>query len=612
MKPDRLVEKAFVLGSTTAVVIVFTLAGLVDQYWLPDPLHPARQLVHWIQGGAVVFLLERCLDLFLFQKWRTQAEENRRAALRQALTEDALQKCEQVVQQERQRAAELLGTNVDQFRALLEQSADGLAVLAADGAFRSLGPSLPRLLGYATHELLGRNLFDLVHSEDYGTVQDLLAHCMNKPAVDIPALFRFQHKDGSWRYLDCIGNNRLQDPAVAAVVVHYRVSVERYPAQAGLSDRDWQLQILRERAPLLVVSLNRNGRIESVNRQVLKVTDYDPEDLLGAEALVLFRPPRSEGGGPPPSPEVFLQELQTAGEKILYTKEGKERIVVWTHMSRRDQEGAFLDCLSIGEDITDRRNLEDQLRQAQKMEVIARLASGVAHDLNNLLTVIQGHADFLKQALPPSDPLAQNLELIQRAVDRTATLTQQLLSLSRKQESASQVIDLNAIVRDMEKMLQPLMGKGIEVLTILAPELGAVRADPAQIEQIILNLAVNARDAMPGGGQLIIQTANAELDKAYARQHPDVQPGPYALLAVSDTGSGMTEEVQSHIFEPLFSTKKPGKGSGLGLSTVLGIVKQSSGHIKVFSIPGQGSTFRIYLPRLPKAVESAAPGYTAS
>jgi signal transduction histidine kinase len=248
-----------------------------------------------------------------------------------------------------------------------------------------------------------------------------------------------------------------------------------------------------------------------------------------------------------------------------------------------------------------RHSLEEQLRQAQRMEPIAQLAGGVGHDLNNLLAVVQGHTDMLLQQLPEENPSRQNAEMIQKALGRSTTLVRQMLNLSRRQEPTLRVLDLNAMVSDMEKMLSPIIGRHIHVVTHLDAALGQIKADAGQVDQIILNLAVNARDAMPNGGQLIIETANVELDKSYARMHADVPPGPYVMLVVSDTGVGMTEEVQSHIFEPLFSTKGPGKGTGLGLSTVLGIVKQSRGHIKVFSIPGKGSTFRIYFPRLAEA-----------
>jgi two-component system cell cycle sensor histidine kinase/response regulator CckA len=252
----------------------------------------------------------------------------------------------------------------------------------------------------------------------------------------------------------------------------------------------------------------------------------------------------------------------------------------------------------IAEDVSERRVLEEQFRQAQKMEAVGRLAGGVAHDFNNLLMVISGYTEVLLNQLGPGDPRRKKAEAIQRATDRASTLTRQLLAFGRKQMLELKVIDLNAVVSDITKLLRPLIGEDIELLLRPASDLGKTKADPGQIEQVIMNLAVNARDAMPDGGTLIIETSNADLDDAYRRAHASLQPGAYVMLAVSDTGCGMDQETQSRIFEPFFTTKDKGKGTGLGLSTVYGIVKQSGGYVFAYSEPGRGTSFKVYLPRV--------------
>jgi PAS domain S-box-containing protein len=265
----------------------------------------------------------------------------------------------------------------------------------------------------------------------------------------------------------------------------------------------------------------------------------------------------------------------------------------------------------IAEDVTERRVLEEQFRQAQKMEAVGRLAGGVAHDFNNLLMVVSGYTEVLLENTDRISPMYPKIEAIQQATDRATTLTRQLLAFSRKQLLELKVVDMNAIVTDMERLLRPLIGENIELITKPENNLGRTRADAGQIEQVIMNLVVNSKDAMPNGGKITIQTANVSLDDDWRREYSYIQPGPYVMLSVSDNGQGMDKETQSRIFEPFFTTKEKGKGTGLGLSTVYGIVKQSGGYVFAHSEVAKGTTFRIYLPRVEDAAEPMSPSHTA-
>lgn len=348
-----------------------------------------------------------------------------------------------------------------------------------------------------------------------------------------------------------------------------------------------------------VIVTDENGRVRFMNALAERLTGWTQADALGRDAQEVFHivEERTRQHAPSPVREALSTGFPSvlAPNTILISRSGKELPIDDSAAPIRDVNGKIMGTVLVFRDITERRRLEEHLRQAQKMEAVGRLAGGIAHDFNNIMTIITGYSELLLASdLAPS--VQESLQLIHDAGQRAASLTQQIMAFSRKQILVPTAVNLNTIVRDMEPMVRRLIGSHIEFVTVPSPDLGQVRADPTQIGQVILNLAANARDAMPKGGRLIVATANAELSEETTRQYPDVTPGRYAMLSVSDTGHGIPEDLLAHIFEPFFTTKGVGQGTGLGLATVYGIVKQSGGHIEVASQVGVGSTFRVYLP----------------
>jgi len=355
-----------------------------------------------------------------------------------------------------------------------------------------------------------------------------------------------------------------------------------------------------ESAANAIVITDRQGTILWVNAAFSKLTGYPGNEVIGQNPRIL-----QSGQHPQSFYEDMWAKLQAGqiwrGGIINRKKDGQLYSEEMTITPVKDANGDIAHFIAIKQDVTEQKELERQLYQAQKMEAVGQLAGGVAHDFNNLLGVILGYSEILEEQFAPSDPNRKKVEQVRKAAVRAALLTRQLLAFSRQQVLQPVVMDLNAIVVDADKMLSRLISEDIKLVTILQPHLGKVKADSTQIEQIIMNLAVNARDAMPQGGTLTIETSEVDLDESLARQHAGGKPGPYVRLTVSDTGIGINKEILAHIFEPFFTTKGVGKGTGLGLSTVYGIVKQSGGYIWVNSEPGQGTTFTIYLPRIEEA-----------
>ncbi len=374
-------------------------------------------------------------------------------------------------------------------------------------------------------------------------------------------------------------------------------SREHYRIISGLSS-DWAYSIRIEPEQRMVN--------EWVTEAFTRSTGYTPQELdeLGGWIEVVL--PEDRHIQQERYAKLFRGETEVS-ELRIRAKNGEVR---WIRDYGRPEwdakQNRVVRIYGAAQDITERRTLEDQLRQAQKMEAVGRLAGGVAHDFNNLLMVIRGYTELLIEQLPAESPLLRSATQIEKASDRAAALTQQLLAFSRKQVLALQTLNLNAVVASVDKMLHRVIGEDIELVIRTCDELSHVKADPGQIEQVVLNLAVNARDAMPSGGKLTIETSNVELDEGFVRLHRGALPGSYVMLAVTDTGVGMDDSTQARVFEPFFTTKEKGKGTGLGLATVYGIVKQSNGYISVESAPGQGACFRIYLPRVEAPEEATS------
>jgi two-component system cell cycle sensor histidine kinase/response regulator CckA len=396
---------------------------------------------------------------------------------------------------------------------------------------------------------------------------------------------------------DYLVKGRIEGHLLARVL---RYAIERKRAEEALRASETHYRTILENIGDGVLITDRQGRYLDVNPRACEVTGYPREELLRLNTADTYLPEERAGVLP------RLAEIARSGsasyERSLLRKDGA--VIAVDVNARALPAGNLLATLR---DVTDRKRLEEQLRQAQKMEAVGRLAGGVAHDFNNVLTAIFGYADLLTEEFPAGSPARQDLEEIRKAATRAAALTRQLLAFSRQQVLAPVVLSVNDLVDDVDKMLRRLVGEDVELRLTLVRDAGNVRADSGQLQQVIVNLVVNARDAMPTGGKLLIETADADLTEQYAELHQAVIPGRYVMLAVSDTGVGMDAQTKARIFEPFFTTKEKGKGTGLGLSTVYGIVKQSGGYVWVYSEPGHGTTFKVYLPRVDAPAEPQAP-----
>jgi PAS domain S-box-containing protein len=495
--------------------------------------------------------------------------------LRILVVEDRPADAELVLEALRRGGLAVEATIVDSEAAFTAEIGSGIDLVLADYA-------MPRFGALAALRILKDRALDIPLVIVSGTISEEIAvECMRLGAAD------YLLKDRLGRLATAVGQ-----------AIERRDSErDRRSAEAAARERDELLRAVYESSTDAILVADSARRYVDANGAAVELLGLSRDEILSRRIDDVFWPS---------APDAvrtlwpdFLATGEQSGQLTLLRPDGTAREVEY----RARANVLSGRHLSVLRDVTEQRRLEDQLQQAQKMEAIGRLAGGIAHDFNNLLTAIIGYAELLEDGLRPADPRQEEVAAIRSAADRAAALTGQLLAFGRRQLLRIQVVDLTEVVREIESLLRRILGEQLTLRTHLDPATGRVRADPSQLEQVVMNLAVNARDAMTGGGDLTIETSNVELDETYARAHLDVTPGRYVLLAVSDTGHGMDAQTRSRLFEPFFTTKAQGQGTGLGLATVYGIVKQSGGHIWVYSEPGQGTTFKIYLPYVDETAE---------
>ena len=502
--------------------------------------------------------------------------------------------------------------------AIVDYSEDAIVSATLEGTILTWNPAAERICGYASAEVVGRPfqmLFPAGYEDVIERVRQRLRAGERIAPLDTVALRR----DGTRVYVslalapirEVVGppHRSLPEAKVTGMVAVARDISERKRAEEALRDSEEQYRLLFDTNPQpMWVYDGDTLQFLAANDAAIRHYGYSREEFLSM-TLRDIRPP---------------DEMAVFDEQVRRRRSQPERkpfnlLRAWKH---RRKDGGIVEVevsvsairfedrdawLALAIDVTEKKRLEAQLMQAHKMESVGRLAGGIAHDFNNLLGVITGYGELARRQLAPGDPVAGRLEEMLKAASKAADLTKQLLAFSRKQFLQPRVLSLNTVTADMERMLRRLIGEHIHLVTVCTDHLGHVRADPGQVGQVIVNLAINARDAMPDGGRLIVETANVELDEEYAAGRPDVKPGRYVMLSVTDTGVGMTPETLDRIFEPFFTTKEEGHGTGLGLATAYGIVKQSGGYIWTYSEPGKGTTFRIYLPRVDEAADRPEP-----
>jgi len=507
-------------------------------------------------------------------------------------------------QAQKTQAEAALAASERRFRSLVQNSSDLVTILAPDGTILYASDSAQRIVGYSPGELVGTSLLSYLGGDDARTVQRLLQNGNGKSDSAGPVEFSLRRSDGSPVWLEAVGTNLLNDATIRGIVLNARDVSERKRADRELRESEERYRDLFDHASDLVCMAAPDGSLLYVNQAWKHGTGYG-EDEIGRMQLLDLIHPDSRAFYTEVLQRVLTGDRLDHVELIFMPKAGSP-ITVEGNLSCTFKDGQPAVVRGIYRDVTERKRVEEHLRRAERMQAAGKLAGGVAHEVNNMMTGVIGFSEFLLRSLEEGDARRSDVEEIIKAGTRAADVTRQLLAFTRQQFLQPQVLDVNTVVGDMEKMLRRSLGEGHVLDLQLSSEAGKLRADRGQLEQVLINLVINARDSLTGHGRVTVETGMMVWDEIYAQRHGgvDLPLGRYVMLAVSDTGCGMDADVQARIFEPFFTTKPVGQGTGLGLSTVYGIVKQSGGYVWVYSELGQGSVFKIYLP----AAEPTLPG----
>ncbi len=573
-RPSKVTLEVILLAALYLLCLI-----LAHAYDAPRRLHDlAESYQGWFHEDLyfALTLLPFFLGLFAFRRWTdTQRQLGRQ-----------------------RQAKEAIRRNEARFRSLIENSRDVITVLDMEGTIHYASPAVRNVLGYEPQEMAGANVFDYLHPADAPIALQSLSMVVDTPDAAQSLVYRYRDAEGSWCYLEGKGTATINEEGKTEIVLNSRdVTRQRLMSQKMQFQLDQLVEAEKQARSL--------ARFPEENRGPVLRLDHQGRLLYSNQPAGVMLDGVSVGIGEllPAQYRETLESVLESGKVQNVEIQAGERCWLVTYCPVEGEEYVNL----YGSEITDLKAAENQLHMSQKLESVGLLAGGIAHDFNNILTIIKCQSELLLHALDVEAPLIRKLQVIDKAAERAASLTRQLLAFSRRQVLEPTVLEIDALVADMDDLLRRLVEENIElVVNGDGDDLWHVRADRGQIEQVLVNLVVNARDAMPEGGRITIEARNVNLDENDVREKTSVNPGPYVLLSVSDTGCGMDEQTRARIFEPFFSTKASQGGSGLGLSTCYGIVKQSGGNIWVYSEPGLGTTFKIYLPQVLEEADPVA------